>query len=197
MYYTQNDTLKKVYQDPIHASTPANYTYDRMGSEVEKFIDGTSSSDSLSFLQGLGGVKTKVTFDSLDLLKGYLINKAELEVYVSDLGGGFNLYPAPVQLIASYKNASGSIQLIQDVSQAISIGSFAGIFGGNVTGTGNLRKYSLNITNHIKNSLKDSTYNSDLYLNVYTESEIVNRAVIYGAKHSTFPMKLNISYTKI
>lgn len=197
MYYTQNDTLKKEYQYPIHASTPANYTYDRMGSEVEKFIDGTSSSDSLAFLQGLGGVKTVVKFDDLSFLEDKLVNRVELEVYVSDLGGGFNLYPAPVQLIASYKNDSGSIQLIQDVSQAISIGSFAGIFGGNVTGTGNLRKYSLNITNHIKNSLKDSTYNSDLYLNVYTESEIVNRAVIYGAKHSTFPMKLNISYTKI
>lgn len=197
MYYTQNDTLKKEYQYPIHAATSANYTYDRTGSQVEKFIDGTYSGDSLTFLQGLGGVKTVVSFDDLSFLNDKLVNKVILDVYVSDLSGDFNLYPAPVQLITSYKNASGNIVLTQDVSQAISAGSIVNIFGGNVTGTGNLRKYSLNITNHIKNSLKDSTYDSDLYLNVLTESEIVNRAVIYGAKHSMFPMKLNISYTKI
>lgn len=198
MYYTQNDTLKKEYQYPIHASTPANYTYDRTGSQVEKFIDGTNSGDSLTFLQGLGGVKTVVSFDDLSFLKDKLINKVVLDIYVSDLGGELNIYPPPIQLIASYKTASGSFQVIQDVSQLISNGvSLVSVFGGNVTGTGNLRKYSLNITNHIKNALKDSTYDSDLYLNVLTESETVNRAVMYGAKHSTFPMKLNISYTKI
>ena len=197
MYYTQNDTLKKEYQYPIHASTLANYTYDRTGAQVEKFIDGTYSGDSLTFVQGLGGVKTVVSFDDLSFLNDKLVNKVVLDVYVSDLSGDFNLYPAPVQLIASYKNASGNIVFIQDVTQALSARILIDVFGGNVTGTGNLRKYSLNITNHIKNALKDSTYDSDLYLNVLTESETVNRAVIYGAKHSTFPMKLNISYTKI
>lgn len=198
MYYTLNDTLKKEYQYPIHASTPANYTYNRTGSKVETFLNSTNSSDSLVFLQGLGGVKTVVSFDDLSFLKDKLINKVVLDVYVSDLGNDFNLYPAPSQLIASYKNASGKIQFIQDISQPIQNGlNFVNVFGGNVTGTGNLRKYSLNITNHIKNALKDSEYDSDLYINMLTESEVLNRAVIYGAKHSTFPMKLNISYTKI
>ena len=148
-------------------------------------------------MQGLGGVKTVVSFDDLSFLNDKLVNKVVLDVYVSDLSGDFNLYPAPVQLIASYKNASGNIVFIQDVTQALSARILIDVFGGNVTGTGNLRKYSLNITNHIKNALKDSTNDSDLYLNVLTESETVNRAVIYGAKHSTFPMKLNNSYTKI
>jgi len=198
MYYTLNDTLKKEYQYPIHNSTPSNYTYDRMGSSVETFVNGTNSGDSLTFLQGLAGVKTIVSFDDLSFLEDKLVNKVVLDIYVSDLGGDFGLYPAPTQLIASFKNASGKLQLIRDISQLISQGiNLPQIFGGTATGTGSVRKYSLNITNHIKNALKESTYDSDLYLNILTESESVRRAVIYGAKHSTFPMKLNISYTKI
>ncbi len=198
MYYTVNDTLEKEYQYPIHPTTINSYVNDRTGSQVENFINGTNSGDSLSFIQGAGGVKTKVKFDDLSFLKDKLINKVILDVYVSDVAGGFSLYPAPTQLIANYKNASGKLQLIQDISQLTTQGvNFVQVFGGSVTGTGGLRKYSLNITNHIKNALKDNNYNSDLYLNILTESETVRRAVIYGAKHSTFPMKLNISYTKI
>ena len=54
----------------------------------------------------------------------------------------------------------------------------------------------MNITNHIKKAVKDSTYNADIYLNVLTETGNPKRVVLFGANHSTYPMKLNITYTK-
>jgi len=61
---------------------------------------------------------------------------------------------------------------------------------------GQVKKYTLNITNHIKSALKDNTYNSDLYIGILTESETPHRAVLFGAGHSQYPMKLKITYTK-
>ncbi|MBK8668463.1 MAG: DUF4270 domain-containing protein [Saprospiraceae bacterium] len=200
MYYnvaSGDTTLRKTYEYLINTATINRYVHDRTGSKVEEFILNPAKGDSLTFLQGVGGVKTIVKFNDLKLNDSLLINKAELEVTVAQVSGQNGAYDPPLQLIASHKKSDGKLELIKDISQLINTGvNFSTVFGGKPVESNNVITYTINITNHIKSAVKDSSYASDLYLGILTESETARRAVLYGAGHSTYPMKLKITYTK-
>lgn len=200
MYYNVSSgdtTLRKTYEYLINAATINRYVHDRTGSQVENFILNPSFGDSLTFLQSMGGVKSVIKFNDLNKISKRLINKAELDIYVADLPDQNGFYPPPPQLLASRKNSSGTLALIPDIVQLINSNvNFEPVFGGSLNSTAQIKKYTLNITNHIKSALKDNTYNSDLYIGILTESETPHRAVLYGAGHSQYPMKLKITYTK-
>ncbi|MBK9737224.1 MAG: DUF4270 family protein [Saprospiraceae bacterium] len=193
MYYTVNDTVKKQYEYFINSTTINRFIHDQNGSQLSEFVNDITKGDSLTFLQGIGGVKTVISFDDLSFLKDKLINKAELEIFVADQGTLNGSYPAPLQIYASRKTVNGNIVVIPDISQ---YGNNQIAFGGVLEGTGILKKYTMNITNHIKTALFDDTYNSDLYIGLVAESQVPRRAILYGAKHSTFPMNLKVIYTK-
>ncbi|MFN8338690.1 MAG: DUF4270 family protein [Saprospiraceae bacterium] len=193
MYYTVKDTVEKVYEYYIAPTTIGRYTHDRKASIVESFISTQSLGDSLTFIQGLGGAKSVVKFSNLDKLDSVIINKAELEFYVASEPSSLGYYPVPPQIIATRKNDAGNFVFIDDNAYNISA-LYA--FGGQPITSGTVTKYTMNITNHIIKAIKTSGFDADIYLNVMTESENVKRVVLYGAKHSTYPLKLNILYTK-
>lgn len=200
MYYTANDTTEKTYEYLINTATINRFVHDRDGSQVTSFMMDTSKSDSLSFLQGIGGVKTVIKFNDLSSLNpdSIAINKAELEITVADISTQNGIYNLPKNLIATRKNEDGKLIFIDDISQLLSGGvSFVTSFGGTPNTSGTLRKYNLNITNHIKQAVKNKSFDSDIYLNVLTEPENPSRLIFYGAKHSQYPVKLKVTYTKI
>jgi hypothetical protein len=126
------------------------------------------------------------------------INKAELEITVADISTQNGIYNLPKNLIATRKSEDGKLIFIDDISQLLSGGvSFVTSFGGTPNTSGTLRKYNLNITNHIKQAVKNKSFDSDIYLNVLTEPENPSRLIFYGAKHSQYPVKLKVTYTKI
>lgn len=197
MYYTVKDTVEKVYEYYINSATIGHYTHDKKGSQAEAFISNPSWGDSLTFLQGLGGVKTVVKFSDLQKLDSVIINKAELEFYVANTSTISGYYPVPPQLIATRKNDSGNFVFIDDNAYVLSSSSSSLIaFGGQPDASGSVTKYTMNITNHIRKAIQTSSFNSDIYFNVFTESENPKRVILYGANHSTYPLKLNIIYTK-
>lgn len=197
MYYTVNDTTEKTYEYLINTATINRFVHNRSTSQIESFINNPLLSDSLSFIQGVGGVKTVVKFNDLNSLDTLLINKAELEITAADVQGQNGVYNLPKQLIATRKNSDGNLIFIDDIAQLISGNVlFSPVFGGSPIVSGSLRKYKLNITNHIKRAVKDKTFDSDIYISVLTEAENPARAIFYGAKHSQYPVKLNITYTK-
>jgi hypothetical protein len=198
MYYTVNDTLEQTYEYLINTATVNKFTHDRAGSQLESFIMNPAISDSLAFVQGIGGVKTLIKFNDLNRLDTVLINKAELEIFVANIPGQSGVYSNPGQLILTRKNDTGTDVFIDDIGLLFSnrISQIETIFGGIPLTTANGTKYTMNITNHIKKSIKDKSFNSDIYLNLLTESENPRRAIFYGGKHSKFPVKLNITYTK-
>lgn len=198
MYYTVNDTTAKVYEYLIHTATVNRFVHKRVGSQAESFITNATMGDSLCFLQGIGGIKSVIQFNDLSALDTLLINKAELEITVAEIPVENGVYRLPRQLIATRKNENGRQVLIDDIAQllASNVTNFSPVFGGTPLTTGNQNIYNLNITNHIKRAVKDKNYNADLYLNVITEGENPSRVVFYGAKHSQYPVKLKITYTK-
>ncbi|MGB4960558.1 MAG: DUF4270 family protein, partial [Saprospiraceae bacterium] len=200
MYYnvaSGDTTLRKTFEYTIDNATINRFERDISGTVVEDFIKNTTKGDSLTFIQPMGGVKSVIGFTDFARLDNLLINKVELEIFVADLPGQNGTYQPPAQLVASYKNTNGDIQLISDITQLVNAGvDFTTVFNGSLNETGVIRKYTMNITNHIKNASKDKSINPEIYIGILSESEVPRRAVIYGAKHSTYPIKLKITHTK-
>jgi hypothetical protein len=199
MYYNvgSGDTiLRKTYEYFINTTTINRFSHDRSGSLAQDLILNPALGDSLTLLQAMGGVKTVISFKDLDKIKNRLINKAELEITIADIGKQNEYYNYPVQLSASYKNGSGNLQLIPDITKLSGTSDLPVAFNGSVYFLTSDKKYTLNITNYIKQVINKTIPDSDLYIGIFTESETAARTAFYGAKHSKYPIRLKITYTK-
>lgn len=208
MYYTENDTVRKTYEYPINFATINRFIHNNQGATTETFINMPEQGDSLSFLQGIGGVKTAINFKDLSFLANKHINHAELEITVADGAGIPGLYPPVNQLIATIKTTEGNTELIGDILPMVRNAiDFRLSFGGGLSTSNGLRKYKLNVSNHIKRAVKNPDFNAEIIISpalvtnqinriTLTESSTPARSVIYGAGHSQYPMRLKISYTE-
>ena len=200
MYYTVpsgDTTIRKTYEYFINVATINKFIHNVSGSQLQNTLTNVALGNNQTFLLPLGGAKTVISFNDIKKIKGRLINKAELEVYVAEPSGKDGYNSPPSQLTAGYKLSSGNIALIPDIAQLVSFNvDFSPVFGGNLNTDNQVFKYTMNITNFIKSVLKDNNQPSDMYLGILTESEIARRALLYGAKHPVYPMKLRITYTK-
>jgi hypothetical protein len=199
-YYKQpsaDTTIQASYSYLMYSATANNFQHAYTGSQVQEAVQDSAFSQQISFVQAMGGAKTRIRIHDLDKMKGKLINKAVLECYVAETAQITGNYTAPPQLIIESRNREGKTILIPDIYQLLnSSTNFAQVFGGTLQNTTPVKKYTFSITNHIKIALKDSTYNPDMYLSILTESEVPNRVAIFGGKHNTYPVSLKITYTK-
>jgi hypothetical protein len=192
------DTIQRlVYQYQILGNTVANYTIDKTNSIAQTLIANPAQGNENTLIQALGGVKTEISFDNISALKDVLITKVEIDVYVSSLPGQNTLVSAPNQLIASRYNSDGKLELIPDILQIVQVQTpFGSVFGGQIDKSKSVYKYTINVTNHVKRLLADPTYRPEVVLGILGEAETAAQAVLYGAKHSTYPMKVRVSYAK-
>lgn len=200
MYYSVasgDTTLRKTYDYAINFATINRIIHNNAGSQLANTLRDTTLANGLTFLQPMGGAKTLIRIKDLNKLSNRLINKAELIINVAEPLGKDGYNSAPTQLTAAYKLSSGKLALIPDIDQLVnSSTNFTPVFGGTLNNSGFVHKYTMNITNHIKNALKDKNHSPDIYLGILTESEVARRAVLYGAKHGLYPMKLRVTYIK-
>ncbi|MCE2789896.1 MAG: DUF4270 domain-containing protein [Saprospiraceae bacterium] len=199
-YYQQpsgDTTIRATYQYLIYAATANTFQHQYQGSVLHTSLQDSTVSQQVSFVQPMGGAKTRIRIHDLDKMKGKLINKAVLECFVADIPGPVGNFSEPPQLILESKNRNGQTVLLPDIFQLINNNvNFVQVFGGTLEKTSPVKKYTFSITNHVKIALRDSTYNSDMLLSILTESEIPNRVAIHGGKHATYPVRLKITYTK-
>jgi hypothetical protein len=200
MYYrvpSGDSTQNRTYDFLINTATVNRFIHDLSGSQAENSLNDPEKAKNLTFLQSMGGVKTVVRIKDLLKMKDKLINKATLDVYIADIPAGSGTYPPPLQIVAETRDKDGRSLLVPDISQLINSNvNFANVFGGSLATQGTLRKYTMNITNHVKAALRDPSYSSDIYLNILTEAERPQRVVFYGSDHPQYPMKLKITYTE-
>jgi hypothetical protein len=192
------DSLTKLtYRYPILGSIYSTFKHVRTGSRSETMIGDKVKGNEYTLLQGAGGLKTTLVFDNLDALKDKSVVKAEIEMYVGTLPGYTSFIPAPSQLVARRIAPDGKELFIEDILQLTKIKqSFASVFGGQLYKDQGVQKYKINITNHLRDFLKDRNFNPEIILGILGESENVNHTVIYGAKHPTYPMKLRVFVAK-
>lgn len=197
MFYTQNDTTKLQYSYLVNATGFNTYVRDYSNSLIEDHLANPVKTENLAFIQGLGGVKTKVNFSGINRLKDYIINKAEL-VLTTNIGVtniGTSSFPS---LVALTKNADNTFTFIEDIQLLLNANqNFNTPFGGNPRiNSSNEVQYKLNITNHLKKEIANQKNDTEIFLQVVGESSNNRRLSFYGPKSDTSPLKLIVTVTK-
>ena len=185
--------------DPIHANACYNKFYRDFSTadpdkEIEHINDMTVR-DTLTYLQYLNGVYTKIVFPGLDSLKkklagsNFSINKARISIPVYYDGDRYTVLTVPSALRLRYADTSGVKLDVPDYN----------IDEDNKFFNGALNKldstYYFNIPTYIQNYLEDKGNNYLPELEVYQGSSQLN-SVILRANGSKTPVKFELTYTK-
>ncbi|MEJ5962143.1 DUF4270 family protein [Pedobacter immunditicola] len=206
---TATDTLAVTFPisqsvNPVAATIKHNYA----GTPVaEQLADVSSKQYEVTYLQGLAGLRNKVSFPHLKELTKNLgakivINKAELVV---DISAGNDVAPFnPAQRLALYQyDIAGKRALIPD--QNSTDYRFTGNFGtGYNIGT---KKYSFIVTGLIQDLIDGKSVENGLYLapappliaeyGINPPITTADRSVIGSFINNNHKVRLNIYYTKI
>jgi len=166
-------------------------------SPVKEFSDLVNKPvlDSLSYVQGLNGVYTKLIIPGLELMKNdtstsnTAINKATLYLPVHYDGEGYTNTTLPDNIFLRYYNSSGVKQLIPDYY----IDEYHEYFGG-ILDTANSR-YKFNISNFVQEYFNDEEGVLKPELEVFQSSDEVKNAIL-KANNSKSPVKLEMTITK-
>ena len=230
MYFTANDTLQ-VYYKAKHGSTidtglvslPIVHTAMRIqhlySTTIQTELNNTTSgSRPMFYLEGLGGLRAKVSFPNLlynlryNLLHNknpqkdsdVLINRAEL--VITPAPGTYIPY-SPIPRLTMYQLDIASQRInIQDASsdpRAGGLATFGGFYGPAVN------EYHFVITAYLQDLLSGKQVNYGTYIapidttnttgeDVAVTSQIAARTAAVGANPSSpYRIKLNVIYTKI
>lgn len=199
VYLTDSIGGKELYEYRFRIDRFSHFDHDYSGSEVELFLDNPEEGDSLFFVQGMGGVNGLIDISGALQYQDFLINKAEIELTINE-DSRYNPegYPPLKNYGASYEVEDSILISVQDLNLVSDFG--LEVFGGEIfeeiiDGV-TLKKVKINITNHIKNYLENPLIGGQIIITSLLDSETPERTVFYGAGHSKYPAKLNISFTK-
>jgi hypothetical protein len=148
--------------------------------------------DSVLFLKSMGVSKVKILMPYLNayFYKGFIVNKAELQVYVEPSTAIERKFPP-----ANYLEISriGDLNESAPIADKLESSSYGGFY--NSSGA----FYSFIITRHVQSLMNGKLKNNGLYLEFGTEQKTANagRVVLIGGKRSNRRMRLLLTYTKI
>jgi hypothetical protein len=197
LYYREANGKKRVYEFPLNGTTPKamRVTHDYAGTQVLS----ANPTDSLVYLQGLGGTRLRVSIPSAAALENVIINKAELVVQVAELDNSM-YYPSPRLLFASYRNEEGNLTLLPEfVSQSQ---PNIGFFGGQIDealGNGRadiLELFRMNISKTFQRLVDGTLPEPYIYLDVAFSNEVPYRVVLGNHRHTRLKPKLSLIFTR-
>jgi hypothetical protein len=192
LYYHDTTNTAKSYSFSLASTRMTRFRHDYTGTDVGQQLADSTALDSISYIQSLAGVKTKIT---LPYLKHFLdsgsivLNKAELELSIEP--NTFTDYPTPPRLFFLAIKEDGGSEFPLDYFE------IAGYHGGTLISETN--KYKFNIARHLQRILDGRLENFGFYL-VPSGSSIQGNRVILGSPLKNIPtekMKLNLYYTKL
>ena len=191
----------------LSGTTAATVGHNYTGTDIAKQLSTPTVQYQTTYLQGLAGLRNKITFPYLasfikNLGGKVVINKAELVV---DLSSGTDVapyYPAPGLTMYTTDLAGKRINIAdKDETNPNSTVSIGGTFGGGYDQTN--KNYTFIVTNFVQGLLNGTTVDRGTYLGVLGSSSILtpltaaDRSVIGAFSNGTNKVKLNIYYTKI
>lgn len=203
LYYhnSENDSLTKDFAINIDINslglTNVNGTVNHIkhnyqGSFVQPFINSQNpGGDSLIFIQPLAGLNVKFSIPHLGNLENVLVNKAQLVVtQVNDPAGTNNSFSTPPSLSLRPSDSEG----FPDQSIIISSGGEKlSIINNEST---EVSRYDLDYSGYAQSTLKRHE-DFGIFILPLTRQNISNRLILGGGNHSSYRMKLNLTYTVI
>jgi hypothetical protein len=184
----------------------AQFNHDYTGTNVQTQLNNPSIQYDFTYVQGLGGLRTKIQFPYIEKLKelgNITVNKAEL--IVSVVAGTDNYKPSP-RLLMYRTDIASQRQFIPDFGLDPNNSLADGLFGGFYDAS--KKRYKFVVTSYIQDILKGKLKQYDTYIapvNLdYNRSSLplpagttASRAVLGSGKSGvTYKMKLNIIYSK-
>jgi hypothetical protein len=146
-----------------------------------------------TYVQSMGGVKTKVVFPHLkELSKSgpIAINKAELIIQIES--GSDGTYAPHDRLTLFASDSSGKNVVLPDQIASVSSGFFGGEYN---SGT---KEYSFNIPRYAQQIVNGNRENYGLFLLASGAASNANRSIVGGGSNPGHTkMKLRITYTRI
>lgn len=202
IYYHNNNAQNQRYQlvctgDNVHFT---KFQHDYQSSQSSDFVeevlnDNKALGKKVLFLQGGGGVKTRLTFPYLadafkDLNNRVVVHKAELVITNVRPDEQFLIQPATLTLQGINKN-TGAISFIPDDDYYTS----SAYYGGSYDAT--KHEYRFRITRYVQNLiLNNSNLSNSLNLVVRGAGVRANRLVLAGTDDPNSRLRLEISYSK-
>ncbi len=203
-------------RDTVHTFTDFAFGIDGADQQLSKFMHiehdytGTNVVAGLNqpnpaevYVQGIGGTRLKIELPTTDALKNVVINKAELQFYAEES----KQFPSVPQVVTYRINSSDKLEFTSDVIYSLNVNNGYLLYGGYpriVTGSTNVVKYQLSLTDYLQSVVKTLDTDSKsrvLYIDFFgadnTQLLSPSRSVIYGPTHPDRPMKLRLKYTKI
>jgi hypothetical protein len=185
--------------DPIHPNACYNRIIrDFSTADPDKRIEHINDMnyrDTLSYLQYLNGVYTKLVFPGLDSLKEMLsghkisINKARVTIPVQYDGDRYTVLTVPGKLRLRYTDPDGVKIDVPDYY----IGTNNNFFDGTLNAFDST--YYFNIPTYIQNYLEDTNNDYKPELEVYGGPSDL-KSVILKANASKKPVRFELTYTK-
>ncbi|MDY0906015.1 DUF4270 domain-containing protein [Pedobacter sp. CFBP9032] len=199
------DTTSVNFPISLANGAAANIKHDYTGTDVQTQLTNNATQYNVTYLQGLVGVKTKISFPNLANFSNthgkVVVNKAELVVDVSN--GSFANPFVPAERLALYRwDIAEQPTTLPDYNSLLASNA-TGLFGGAYQSSTN--RYVFNVTSYVQ-GLVDKTitdYGTFLAPSSITQYDIspsgtsAGRAVIGSFGNATNKIKLNIYYTKI
>jgi Domain of unknown function (DUF4270) len=186
--------------------------HDYTGTEVQKQIDVPTPADptqqySVTYLQGLAGVKTKLKFPELaNFTSTYgkaVVNKAELVVEIGESAPAYPFNAAQRLSLYRWDIAQQPANISDYTTFSANASGGAALFGGYFDSL--KKRYVFIITSYVQSLIDKNIedYGTFLAPTSYTDFQIVPTAIsaersVIGASNATAnKIKLNIYYTKI
>jgi hypothetical protein len=169
-----------------------NFSTALPGKKIEHINDG--GIDTLSYLQNLNGVYTKIVFPGLETIKNdpaysnIAVNKARITVPIYYDGDLYKASTIPPSLRLRYKTKNGYKYDVPDYS----IDASHSFFDGKIDSINNV--YNFNIPAFVQGYLKDATGEIKPELEIFQGTGTKN--VILKANNNKNPVKFEFTYTK-
>lgn len=214
LYYHNDggDSLVAVF--PFRGPKAGSFTHDYAGTSAFSALNdpNPANGDSILFVQGLTGLKSKIEIPYLDSLEGIAINKAELIFPLrSEVDSTFP-FPGRIMLVKGDTLNKNSYFYIDYTSETfLSVVDqdflFSGVnydYGGTLDTVINkfgesTPAYRFNLTRHFQKILQGEIDNDGFMLIVYPGYRIPNNVTLYGTGTANENLRpyLAITYTYI
>ncbi len=203
IYLHDNNNIKKEYffaLDATNRNAAFNkFVHDFSTALPDKKIKHINDNflDTLTFLQSLDGVYTRILLPGLEVLKndgtlkGSAVNKARLSIPVYFDGDLYRPSTAPVQLFLRYRTTSGAKYIVPDYNLA-GDQQYHLFYDGRIDTINKV--YYFNIPTFVQSYLEDATGQIKPELELFERGGTRN-VILKGNKNKS-PIKFELTYTK-
>ena len=182
----------------------SNFNHNYAGTPVEVQLTNPDQQFLTTYVQGLGGLRTKINFPYLTNLKelgNITINKADLIIDVE--GGAVPFAPLP-RLILYRTDIANQRQSVPDLSsdpRALLESQFGGFYNSNT------KRYTFALTSYVQDIVNGRLKQYDTFIApaevtadrasaILPTAGVAGRSILGTKGNPTYKMKLNIIYTK-